>query len=204
MEQKRDRYWGVPLAKPRVALSAPIAHANTTMTNADESYQYSRHCTKCGWSEEQTLSKRDAAFQLLPSRSEPCPNCSAESLFGGLEQPALTPEILTEWATDPTLYFMEQDEELVLADEAYVETLIAVLDKGVALPQKHGIIIEALCIIVFDNLNPQNNLPSAEREQTAQRVVAELIKRKPMVLEHRHAVMDYVQKVVFPKLDIAI
>jgi hypothetical protein len=174
------------------------------MTNAEETYQYSRHCTKCGWSEERALGKRDAAFQLVPSRGEPCPNCSAHSWSGGLEQPNLTPELLTEWATDATLYLMDQDEELLLANEAYVETLLSVLDKGVALPQKHGIIIEALCIIVFDNLNPQNTLPSAEREQTAQRVVAELVKRKPMVLEHRHAVMDYVQKVVFPKLDIAI
>ncbi len=174
------------------------------MTKTEETYQYSRHCTKCGWSEVRSLGKRDAAFQLVPSRSEPCPNCSAQSWSGGLEQPTLTPELLTEWATDPTLYLMDQDEELMLADEAYLETLLAVLDKGIALPQKHGIIIEALCIIVFDNLNPQNNLPSAEREKTANRVIAELIQRKPIVLEHRHAVMDYVQKVVFPRLDIAI
>lgn len=163
---------------------------------------HDRRCTKCGWNEERSLERRDAAFQIVPSSSEPCPNCYARSWAGGSEQATLTPELLTEWATDATLYLVEQDEELMLADDSHVETLLAVLDSGIALPENRGIIIEALCIIVYDGLNSENPLPSAERQHVAQRVIAELIERRPAVLEHRTAVMDYVQRVVFPRLDI--
>lgn len=109
-----------------------------------------------------------------------------------------------EWATDATLSLLEQDEELLLADYTHIDALLAVLDNGTALPEKRGIIVEALCIVVYDNLNPENPLPSSERERIADDVIDELLKRMPTVLEHKNAVMDYVQKVVFPRLGMPV
>lgn len=109
-----------------------------------------------------------------------------------------------EWASDASLYLMSQDEELVLANEEYLETMLNILDNEQGLPHKRGIIIEAMCVMVYDNVNTINNTPSPERTRRAERVLNELTKRKPLVVEYKNMVMDYVQKVVFPRLDIAI
>lgn len=174
------------------------------MTSSEQTYRYTRECTKCGWSEERALAIRDAAFELVPSSWEPCPKCAAQSWSSSLEQPTLTPELLLEWASDASLYLMSQDEELVLANEEYLATMLNILDNELGLPHKHGIIIEAMCVMVYDNINTINNTPSPERTRRAERVLNELTKRKPLVVEYKNMVMDYVQKVVFPRLDIAI
>ncbi|HRO98974.1 MAG TPA: hypothetical protein PLN54_06015 [Flavobacteriales bacterium] len=98
---------------------------------------------------------------------------------------------------------MSQDEELVLANEEYLETMLNILDNELGLPHKRGVIIEAMCVMAYDNLNTINNTPSPEQAGRANRVLQELTKRKSLVLTHKNLVMDYVQKEVFPRLDIA-
>lgn len=174
------------------------------MMSAEQTYRYTRECTKCGWCEERALAIRDAAFHLVPSRWEPCPNCSAQSWSGSLEEPKLTTALLLEWASDESLHLTDEDEELILADEEYIETMLNILDNELGLPHKRGIIIEAMCVMVYNNVNTINNTQSPDRTRSAERVLNELTKRKPLVIAYKNMVMGYVQKVVFPKLDIAI
>ncbi len=109
-----------------------------------------------------------------------------------------------EWASDASLYLMSQDEEILLANEEYLGTMLDILDNELGLPHKRGIIIEAMCVMVYDNMNTINNTPSPDRAQRAERVLEELAKRKSLVLTYKNMVMGYVQQVVFPRLDIAI
>jgi hypothetical protein len=169
----------------------------------NETYTYSVTCETCKASQDLQLVKRDAAFWLLPHIDKTegkCIQCNGTNFSSSLQMPKLDSELILEWASHKELYLLDQDEELILAEMEYVPTMLKILDEQLGLPSKRDVIIDALCVIVYDNLHSENEA----RERLAAIVVAELIKRKHMVIASRDAIMDYIKEVVFPRLEIPI
>jgi len=105
--------------------------------------------------------------------------------------------LLEEWSLNPDLYLMEQDEELFLANEAYVDIILNVLDTIKILDNKRNILLEALCIIVYDNTIEDNRYKD---ERIQKRVIKELNKRKTLLTLADHWIGGYIKKVVYPLL----
>jgi len=103
--------------------------------------------------------------------------------------------LLKEWATTPSLNLDTQDEELLLADETYLDIILQVLDTVAATNYKQAILMEALCIIIYDNTvdnNANTNLKN--------RVIEELNGRLDKLKLADEWIGDYIKKVVYPQL----
>ena len=106
--------------------------------------------------------------------------------------------LLKEWATNPDVCLMPQDEELFLADKMYVEVMLQILDMIPILDHKRNLLIDALCIIVYDNTTNDN---SQRDEELKNRVISELNKRQDKLRLADYWTMDYIKEVVYPQLD---
>ena len=93
---------------------------------------------------------------------------------------------------------MPQDEELLLADEQYVDMILEVLDTMSIPAHKRDLLMDALCVIVYDNTNKDN---SQQDEQLKKRVIKELNKRQDKLKLADKWIMDYIKDVVYPQLD---
>ena len=89
-----------------------------------ESYTIERTCSNCGNKEQISVSKKEAAFELVDIHGVigmKCKKCTESTFSTSFERPDLDLELLKEWATNTDLYLMPQDEELLLADVKYLE-----------------------------------------------------------------------------------
>jgi hypothetical protein len=172
-------------------------------------YFLTRSC-QCGKKDQIELTKRQAAFDLYDSKkiwNAECIRCGNRNCVSlGVDKPDIDKELLLEWSTNPELFFLEQDEDLLLADGESLDLLLDMIDNYEILPDKRDILIEALCVIVYDNSGEMvDDLPSSEREvreNLADKVSKELTKRSNYVMEAQTAIRDYIMEVVFPKLNM--
>lgn len=157
------------------------------------------------------LTKIEAAFGLYDSNKvwkTPCSNCGSincESL--GRRYPALDRELLDMWGNDLELFLTEQDQELLLAEYDYLPMLLDALDESKYLQSKLDVLVEAICILLYDNtVSPEeySEKQNKERESIAVKVRPELIKRKDKILAAEDAVMDYIKEVVYPQIGLKI
>lgn len=162
-------------------------------------YDYTRVC-KCGKTELIEVEKRDATFGLKEREifKLKCSKCGS-SEFSSLSQPQaeFDKELLLEWGNNPEFLFMEQDEDLILADESNIELILDVLDNHKVLEQKRKVLIGALCVIIYDNVESKNG-----NADLVNRVADILIKRKKEVLIANDWIMDYIKVLVFPIIGI--
>ena len=171
------------------------------MTQPDKTYKIERACTVCGHAEKLIVTKREAAFELFDinkALGRTCKKCSSNSFTTAYQRPDLDFELLKEWATTPNLYLMPQDEELLLADEQYIDMILEVLDTISIPDHKRNLLMDALCVIVYDNTNDDN---SQRDEQLKNRVIRELNKRQDKLKLADNCIMDYIKDVVYPQLD---
>ncbi len=160
-----------------------------------------RTCTKCGYHIRIELSKRDAAFDLVNIESEYgeiCSQCNGRKFTGAQTMPHIDFGLLEEWATNLDLFLREQDEELILADEMYLEMILKVLDTMEIPQHKSNLLMDSLCIIVYDNTVEKN---LKKDEKLKQRVITELNKRKEKLIQADDWIMDYIKQVVYPQLE---
>lgn len=171
-------------------------------------YNITRTCKNCKNEDIIYLTKREAAFELYNSNAIwnfPCSKCnSTECCSISKSLINLDKYLLLEWAKDVELHLMPQDEELFLAEERYINLLLDIIDNYEILPNKKKLIIEALCIIIYDNSSIANDGDeiTQERQLLMDKVVKALIQRKQMVIESTDNIRDYVKEVVFPYLSI--
>ena len=97
-----------------------------------------------------------------------------------------------------SLEISEQDEEIILAEAKYLDLLLRLLDSPSTLDRKRKVIIEALCVLLYDNTIQDDILEV--NDELAGKVRNELIKRRKVVIESKDWIMDYVKEVVFPQL----
>jgi hypothetical protein len=170
------------------------------MTPLNETYKVARTCMVCGDNEELAVTKREVAFELVDineALGQTCKMCSSTFFTTAYQQLDLDVDLLKEWATNTDLYLKPQDEELFLADEPYVNMILEVLDTTLILDHKRDLLLDALCVIVYDNSNSDN---SQRDEQLRKRVVDELNKKQDMLKLADKWIMDYIKVVVYPQL----
>jgi len=108
-------------------------------------------------------------------------------------------ELLKEWAINPDLYLMEQDEELLLADGKYLDLILNILDT-VSIPKhKTDLLMDALCIIIYDNSIDDNDNQDIDLKK---KVIVELNKRLDKLKLADEWIMDYIKDVVYPQLQL--
>jgi hypothetical protein len=173
------------------------------MTQPNETYKIEKTCTACGHAEQLLVTQREAAFELFDidkALGKKCRNCSSTSFNTSYQRPDLDIELLKEWATNSDLHLMAQDEELLLAEEQYLVMILQVLDGNLNPDHKRDLLMDALCIIVYDNTIEDN---SKRDNQLKERVIIELNKRKDKLQLADNWIPDYIKEVVYPQLDFS-
>jgi len=161
-------------------------------------------CRKCGTKTERSLDEETAAFVQTRQWSITCPNCNSKILNEGCNTPPLTYDLLKKWARNDSLQFIEQDEDIILADNNRLGLLLDIFDSDKTTEYKRGIIIQALCVLLYDNLASKEDNPESDRK-IADRIVRELNERKNMVkLGKGQFIEPYIEKVVFPVIGFEI
>ena len=111
--------------------------------------------------------------------------------------PQLDFNTLKKWAQNENLRLTPQDEELLLADGKYLDLILKLLDTTPMPRQKSNLLIDALCIIVYDNTIDAN----LQRDITLKnRVITELNKRQSLLKQADKHMPDFIKKVVYPQL----
>jgi hypothetical protein len=173
---------------------------------SDELYYITRTCESCGNPDNIYLTKKQKAFELYDFRkiwNSKCTVCqSTQCLSIGGYPIDLDKELLLEWSLDSNLHLMPQDEELLLAEEKYIDLMLDLIDNHKILHLKRCKLIESLCVIVYDNIVDRDSDIElvTKNERLIDRVCGELRKRKNLVLEADYLILDYMKKVVFPKI----
>lgn len=163
-------------------------------------YKIKRECSECGHIDEIEVSKREAAFELVDINTvvEPkCSQCSSTRFIIYLQKPKLNISLLKEWASNPDLYLMEQDEDLLLAEGQYLDMILKIIDTEIIPDEKRNLLMSALCVMVYDNSDSDHRNPDIELRA---RVVEELNKRSEKLLLADEWISDYIKKVVYPQL----
>lgn len=134
-------------------------------------YSYSWTCGDCKTRNEERLSKLQAAFLEARKiyRSWECRKCRGRNVVsraGPLPDPN-DAEILQAWLADKKLFFIEQDEELILA-ALQSSTLIGLLSDDSTPRGRKGILFLALLVKAAGR-----DFAHDEDAQTAKRYLAE-------------------------------
>ena len=90
-----------------------------------EQYEQSRICNNCGYEEIRLLSELSAAFEETRVWEEPCPKCGSIDFSESSSMPGLSRSILSVWATNDGLSFLQQDEDLAIASRQHLELIRA-------------------------------------------------------------------------------
>ncbi len=169
----------------------------------DQQYYIERTCKTCHHVDKFPLTKKQRAFELYDSKqiwNSPCSNCkSSECESISLGPPVyIDKELLLEWGKNSELSLMPQDEELLLAEETYVDLMFDLLDNENILPNKRKIFADALCVIIYDNLvdNPNKNLSLLDS-------LTEKLKARVHLLEEaRDWIPDYIKDIAYPHIGV--
>jgi len=166
-------------------------------------------CKDCGNTDVFTLTKIEAAFSIEDSaiQKTACTKCGSFKWSSYWHnKPDLDGELLDAWGNGPNLSFLDQDEDIILAEEANVPLFLDAIDKQNYPQKKLNILLAALCIMVYDNVIADEEYTEQEnirRRKTADKVIAGLIPRKHLVAETKDwEIMDYVRQIVFPLIGI--
>lgn len=168
-----------------------------------------RSCKACHQEDFYPLSKVEAAFHLYDLQevwAKKCSSCGAKQASSvSYHTPETDQELLDIWGHDPELRFMDQDEAIMLGEYEHLPLLLKAIDEDKYPKAKIHVLIEAICVILYDNSYPSDEFSAKEEEdrrQTAARVLPELIKRKERIKESEEEIWDYVKEVVFPQIGL--
>ncbi len=113
-------------------------------------YHTTRICKVCKHEKVTSLTKSEAAFFAVRFLALPCENCgSTEIGTGGWDIPDVDADLLTQWIEDEKLSFLDQDEELIVADAPF-EALQAAYGKATSKTRKGQLAI-SIAIKVYDD-----------------------------------------------------
>ncbi|OSZ82759.1 hypothetical protein CAP35_05710 [Chitinophagaceae bacterium IBVUCB1] len=166
-------------------------------------YSISHTCSVCGNTDYFEVSKREAAFNLIPYNGKdqiPCSNCGSKEFksWGG-STPELSKDLFYEWASNENLSFLSQDEDIFIADEKYYDIILELIDDKNTLPSKKQELYSALCVMVYDeNIRMEYDNVTSSPFQT--KVLMELQKRQLELV--KCYVYDYIKDVVYPLIGL--
>ncbi len=181
-------------------------------------YYVKRICKDCKNQDLFEFTKVEVAFSLYDSKkiwNSACTKCnSTECSSVGYSPPKIDKELLDIWGANPNYYFMDQDEDIIIADIDYLNLFLDAIDKSSYPKDKIEILIAACCIILYDNTwflkeFAHKDIPiedledeNKDAQKIADKVRKELIKRKDKVKESEKSIMDYIQQIVFPQIEL--
>jgi len=173
------------------------------------SYSVKRTCKGCNHTDVVSVTKVEAAFEGYNSAKiwkMSCSRCKSKNC-GSISYPmvSIDQELLDIWGTNPKLFFLSQDEELILAEIEYLPMILKAIDEGTYLKRKIEVLIEAVCVLLYDNTVKRKEYSKGYievGEKIAAMVRPELVKRKEKVFAARKKIWDYVKKVVFPQIGL--
>ncbi len=161
-------------------------------------YEYNRRC-ECGHTEAIEVTRKEACFNLKGHEiwRKKCPKCG-KSNSKSMSAPfvEIEKDLLLEWGNNENYRFLDQDEDLILARESYIDLILDVLDNHQILQNKRNILIGALCVIIFDNVETDDK----PNQDLIDRLIKELKKRPDDVKNAESWISDYIAEVVFPML----
>lgn len=158
-------------------------------------YKKYRTCKKCGTTEEVYLVSEEAAFDTGMC-SEPCKKCnSVKYISEGIEKPVIDDHLLEIWSINDSLHFIDQDEEIYLADKKIMNLLFKYLDEESTIPYKKDILTGAICILLYDCVESENN------KQLIKKLTSGLQSRINMLNLHDNIyIMPHIKEVVWTLL----
>ncbi len=172
-------------------------------------YSTKRTCKDCNHIDIYPVTKIEAAFEGSNSSKiwkMPCSKCGSKNCSGvSYSIVSIDQELLDIWGKDSKLFFLSQDEELILAEIDYLPIILKAIDEGNYLKGKIEVLIEALCVLLYDNTVKRKEYSKEyieAGEEIATMVRPELIKRKDMVFAARKRIWDYLKKGVFPQIGL--
>ncbi|MGH2667192.1 hypothetical protein [Flavobacterium sp.] len=177
-------------------------------------YKLKRKCADCGHVDFIFLTKIEAAFELYDTNEiwkSLCSKCHSEKCNSLIHaHPKLDEEILNIWGYDSNLFLMEQDEELFLAEIDYLDMILEKIDDASYLKAKIDILIEAVCILLYDNTFADDNYDdysdaeNKQRKEIADFVRPQLYKRKEKIKKAENSIMEYIKAEVFPQVGLEL
>lgn len=162
-------------------------------------------CKDCFHEEKIAISKIEAAFDLYDSKmlwEKPCLNCSSVAKKSMVYSKSnLDKELMELWLKNDNYYFLEQDEELWLAEMYNLDLILFALDHEDISESRELTLVETLCILIYDNHaneEEQSEDDKVERKRNLEIVLPEIIKRKHLIEKHKDNILDYLYKIVEP------
>ncbi len=169
-------------------------------THAEPTYKMMKKCPDCGHMVTLIITEREAVFELINKATLgwTCKKCWSRSVSIWFTKPKqINFSLLKEWATNPSLYLMEQDQHLILAEEQYLENILELIDTVPMPVIKRDTLMEALCVIVYDNTDDEN---TAQEEELKKKVIEELNKRLDKLKLADDWIAPYLKDNVYPQL----
>lgn len=170
----------------------------------NKTYTQSKVCRKCGHEDTRENTKCVAAFESTRVWRSPCPICQSTEVNGASDEfPPLDEDIMALWCNDESLFLLDQDEDIVMADAQNIDLLFKFLDNDNLLPSKQETILSALCVLVYDN-TPDDEEDLDIDAEIAKKVIDGLKQRIALFADmNEHYPMDYIREVVYPQLGLA-
>ncbi|MFK7905168.1 MAG: hypothetical protein AB8B69_08590 [Chitinophagales bacterium] len=172
-------------------------------------YSIKRTCKDCNHRDVYPVTKIEAAFEGSNSSKVwkmSCSKCGSKNCSGvSYSTVSIDKELLDIWGKNPKLFFLSQDEELILAEIDYLPMILKAIDENNYLKGKIEVLIEAICVLLYDNTANREEYSkegNESREQIAAMIRPELIKRKEKVFAARKRIWGYVKKIVFPQIGL--
>lgn len=169
-----------------------------------DNYEQTRTCLKCGFTERRQIDKKIAAFETTREWASPCTKCKNSSFkSSSVAIPPPDSELLKIWAESKDLMFLDQDEDILLAEPESFELLARFVQDASLSPSKREILLSAICILLHDN-TPEDEDDTEEYDfEVAENVKNFLISNKSLFETlDKFYIQDYIKEIVFPKIGI--
>ncbi|CEN33478.1 hypothetical protein [Capnocytophaga cynodegmi] len=166
----------------------------------EKTYNVIKTC-QCGNKDSFPITKIEAAFELFDDKrlwkETPCSKCgSTKTISVSHSLPKIDQELFTIWSENPDYDFMEQDEDLILAEMDNLDLLLGAFDNPSFPTEKKYVVVSALCVLLYDNRKLPDGKHSKEEKQEVlenqSRILFELQKRKDEILKYKDAVWSYI------------
>ena len=170
------------------------------------SYTITTICKHCKHESVFEITKTEGSFDLAENISWniPCEKCSStEKSSLGTNKPTIDEELMEQWATQEELQFLDQDEDLYIAVVDNIDLIIHFLDAEKTLPAKKNVLLDALCVLLYDNVKDMEELSKKEkqlRKDNLEILLPRIIERKDLILQNKELIYKYVFEVVEPYL----
>jgi hypothetical protein len=161
-------------------------------------YQYRRAC-KCGNVDYISATKVEVAFDLKENEVAkiPCSKCGSKkgcSMTASL--PDIDEELLRIWIRNEDDCFLDQDEELILAQYPENTSLyLSYLDSKQVSDHKKSMLVQVLMVMLYGRTVHKEEMP---KDELTLQLIHGLKERIELVSRYNHYGWDYIKKVCYP------